>query len=384
MTNKFQDRYEVLTPNGWMDFDGVKKTTSCSLVYVTTESGKQLSCTDGHKILSRTGFVYAQDVKVGDVVHTECGMETVVGVSSEKGVVRDVYDLLDVKQGNVYFTNGIVSHNCEFLGSSGTLISGEKLKTLKDKRPHAEQGALRQFVPPVEGHVYAMLVDVSRGKGLDYSTFSVMDVTQMPYVQVCTYRDNMVGPGDYASILHRIGTLYNEAHVLIEVNDIGGQVADTLFFEFGYENMLFTEHGGRSGKRISGGFGKGVDRGIRTSKSVKSIGCSILKLLVEQEQLIVNDFNTIEELKHFSRKGNSFEAESGWHDDMVMTLVLFAWLSDQNYFKDITDINTLMMLRELSDEQVDEDLLPFGFIIAGEDEKQTTFVDASGDVWMEV
>jgi hypothetical protein len=322
-------------------------------------------------------------MKTGDFIHTEDGLERVVHIENayEK---TDVYDLLDVKNGNVYFTNGVVSHNCEFLGSSGTLISGERLKTLKDLKPTVQSGSVKQYVPPIEGHVYALIADVSRGKGLDYSTFSIIDVTEMPYKQVCVYRDNAIGPGDYASIIYRLGKMYNEAHTLIEINDSGGQVADTLFFEFGYENMLFTEHGGRSGKRISGGFGKGVDRGIRTSKSVKSIGCSILKLLIEQQQLIVNDFDTIEELKHFSRKGASYEAESGWHDDMVMTLVLFAWLTDQNYFKDVTDINTLMTLRQLSDDQIEEDLLPFGFIMSGNEEKPVKFVDAQGDVWMEV
>jgi hypothetical protein len=322
-------------------------------------------------------------MKTGDFIHTEDGLERVVHIENayEK---TDVYDLLDVKNGNVYFTNGVVSHNCEFLGSSGTLISGERLKALKDIRPVAQSDSIKQYIPPIDGHIYALIADVSRGKGLDYSAFTIFDVTEMPYKQVCIFRDNTVGPGDYASIIHRFGKLYNEAHILIEINDNGGQVADTLFFEFGYENMLFTEHGGRSGKRISGGFGKGVDRGIKTSKSVKSIGCSLLKLLIEQQQLIVYDSDTIEELKHFSKKANSYEAESGWHDDMVMTLVLFSWLTDQNYFKDVTDINTLMTLRQLSEEQIDEDLLPFGFILSGDDTKSTMFTDVQGDVWMEV
>lgn len=275
-------------------------------------------------------------------------------------------------------------YECEFLGSSGTLISGERLKSLWAPQPLVKHESIKQYVPPKEGHTYVLIADVSRGKGLDYSAFSIVDVTQMPYVQVCTYRDNATGPADYASVIHRFAKFYNEAHTLIEVNDIGGQVADTLFFEFGYENMLFTEHGGRAGKRLSGGFSKNVDRGIRTSKSVKAVGCSILKLLVEQQQLIVNDSDTIEELKHFSKRGTSFEAESGWHDDMVMTLVLFSWLSDQNYFKDITDINTLMALRELTEDQVDSNLLPFGFITDGIDADSSRFVDSTGDVWMEV
>lgn len=259
-------------------------------------------------------------------------------------------------------------YECTFLGSSGTLISGEKLKTLVAQKTIAVGEGLKQYMAPVPGNSYALIADVSRGKGLDYSTFSIIDVTKMPYQQVCVFRDNFIGPADYASVIHRLGKMYNDAHTLIEINDIGGQVADILFLDFGYESILFTENGGRSSKRISGGFGRNVDRGIRTTKTVKSIGCSILKLLIEQSQLIINDFDTIQELARFSKKGSSYEAESGAHDDMVMTLVLFAWLSDQHFFKDVTDINTLMKLREKTESQIEEELLPFGFINSGTDE----------------
>lgn len=250
---------------------------------------------------------------------------------------------------------------CAFLGSSGTLIEGSKLKALVYKEPIVKSSNIKMYEKPIEGHTYVCVADVSRGKGLDYSAFSVFDVTSMPYKQVCTFRDNMVTPIDYAEIIFRITKNYNEAHILVEINDIGDQVVDTLHFEFEVETLLYTETAGRAGKRISGGFGKNVDKGIRTTKSVKAIGCNMLKMLVEQEQLIVTDFETIKELSTFSRKGNSYEAESGCHDDMVMGLVLFSWLTDQAFFKDITDINTIMRLRQKSDEELMEDLTPFGF-----------------------
>lgn len=257
---------------------------------------------------------------------------------------------------------------CEFLGSSGTLIDGSKLKELVYSKPIAEQNGICQYTKPEEGHTYAMTVDVSRGKGLDYSTFTIIDITKMPYVQVCTFRDNYIGPVDFSSIIYRIGKMYNDASVLVEINDIGEQVSDTLLLDYGYEDLLYTENAGRNGKRISSGFGgKNIDNGIRTTKSVKSVGCSILKSLVEQDQLILNDFNTIQELSRFSKKGASYEAESGSHDDLVMNLVLFAWLTDQGYFKDLTDINTMMKLREKTEEQIEEELLPFGFIDDGSD-----------------
>ena len=145
-------------------------------------------------------------------------------------------------------------------------------------------------------------------------------------------------------MIHRVAKAYNNASVLVEVNDIGEQVSHALHYDFGYEHVLFTENAGRSGKRITSGFGgTSVDKGIRTTKIVKSIGCSIIKLLIEQNQLIVNDFNTINELSTFSKKGNSYEAESNKHDDLVMCLVLFAWLSEQQYFKDYTNINTCLL-----------------------------------------
>jgi hypothetical protein len=254
---------------------------------------------------------------------------------------------------------------CQFLGSSGTLVSGAKLKELSPSTPITQTQGIYQYEKPEKDRTYALIVDVSRGKGLDYSAFSVIDITVMPYRQVCTFRDNMIGPIDYATSIHNIAKIYNNAYLMVEVNDIGGQVADILYFEYGYENMIFTENAGRAGKRVSGGFGKNVDRGIRTTKSVKSVGCSVLKMLIEQNQLIIQDFQTIQELSRFSRKGSSYEAESGTHDDLVMGLVLFAWLSDQLYFRDLTDINTMSALREKSEEQIEEELLPFGFIDDG-------------------
>ena len=145
--------------------------------------------------------------------------------------------------------------------------------------------------------------------------------------------------------------------------------------------MLSTESAGRAGKRISAGFGKNVDSGIRTTKSVKAVGCSILKMLIEQNQLILQDFETIQELSRFSKKGVSYEAESGSHDDLVMNLVIFAWLSDQMYFKDLTDINTLMKLREKTEEQVEQEMLPFGFIDDGSDGDDVVWQDDERAGW---
>ena len=368
-----QSKYEVLTPEGWSKFDGIKKTESTLGIYkITTETGRILESTPEHRILTPYGFIEAIHIQNGDVVTTVDGDEEVVFCDYEDYRTEEVFDLIDVELDNEYYTNDIVSHNCQFLGSSGTLISGNKLKELLERKPITENDGIKQYNKPEPDRVYTMICDVSRGKGLDYSAFSVIDVTEMPYKQVCTYRDNMIGPVDYASIIYMIGKLYNEAMILVEINDIGGQVSDLLLLEYGYENLLMTENAGRSGKRISGGFGSNVDRGIRTTKIVKATGCSMLKMMVEQNQILIQDEETIEELKRFSKKGASYEAESGSNDDMVMGLVLFAWLTDQSYFKDMTDINTLSALRERSEKDIEDSLLPFGYINDGLDNAPTS------------
>jgi hypothetical protein len=190
-----------------------------------------------------------------------------------------------------------------------------------------------------------------------------------------------MSPTDYTNVINNVGKMYNEAFVLVEVNDIGGQVADLLHEEYEYENIIYTESAGRAGVRVSGGFGSNTVRGIRTTKTVKKIGCAILKLLIEQERLKIVDKHTVEELNTFSAKGDSYEAEDNKHDDMVMGLVLMAWLSQDRFFQEITDVNTMRLLREQTEEDIEESLTPFGFKRNGIDEFDEPFVDSAGDTW---
>jgi hypothetical protein len=268
-------------------------------------------------------------------------------------------------------------YELEFLGSSGTLISGWKLKELTGLTPILSRDDIYQYEQYIEGNEYALIADVSRGKGLDFSAFHVINISKMPYKQVLVYRSNLITPIDYSSIIFRIAKAYHNPIVLVEINDIGGQVADSLYEDFEYDNLISTENGGRTGKRVAISSSKN-DKGIRTTKSVKAIGCSILKLLVEGNQLEIVDFETIRELSKFSKKGNSYEAESGSHDDLVMGLVLFSWLTDQPYFSDLTNINTMNNLREKSEEEFNSDYVPFGYIDNGIDEDyHTDFWDIS-------
>jgi len=268
--------------------------------------------------------------------------------------------------------------DCEFLGSVNTLIHPLKLRTLTFKEPISRVAGLDVYVEPQEGHTYVCVCDVARGARLDYSVTSIIDITDVPYRLVAKYRNNEISPMLYPNVIFDIATNYNKAFVLVEVNDIGGQVADVLQQELEYENMLMTANRGRAGQTVGSGFGHGSYFGVRTTKQVKRIGCSTLKDIIEKDKLIIEDFETIVELASFISRGTSYQAEEGQHDDLVMTLVLFAWLVRQDYFKELTNVDIRQKLFEERMKEVENNLLPFGLIDDGHEE---SIVDNTGQVW---
>ena len=395
-------QYQVLTPDGWSNFTGLRKKIIPEYIEIKTNLNKKLKCSLNHPIMTVDGFKEVQYIKIDDTVCTDDGFEIIVSIEIINKTII-VYDLLNVEKDACYFTNSILSHNCvEFLGSSGTLISGSKLKQLfVDIKPPIHYNAgygYKVWSLPRKGQIYVIVVDVSRGKGLDYSAFQVIDITTAPYKQVATFKNNMITPSDYTSFVYQTAKGYNDAFVLIEINDIGGQVADILALDYGYENVIHTESAGAKGRRVSSGFGGNtIDRGIRTTKTVKNLGCSMLKLLIEQDTLIIYDADTINELAVFSKSGESYEAEQGYHDDLVMCLVLLSWLTTDTYFKHINDSNIMHSLRDLTEEQIEQTLTPFGIIyggldnhmydapvierIAGEDWEVYNNIDSLGNTW---
>lgn len=258
---------------------------------------------------------------------------------------------------------------CEFLGSSGTLISAMALRTMSFTKPilDSEIGGLRIYETAKPDHFYVMCVDTSRGRGLDYSAFTVIDCTEMPYRLVATYKDNEISPLVYPAILKQTGDYYNKALQFIETNDIGQQVADILFEDYEYENILCTvEMGKKLNKKLVVGWGYGnkSGRGIRTTKSVKRLGCSVMKNLIERQQLFIQDYDVISELSTFISNGSSFEAEEGSHDDLVMCLVLFSWFTNQKFFSDMMNIDIRKKLNEEQLRQIEEDFTA-DIIVAG-------------------
>ena len=276
--------------------------------------------------------------------------------------------------------------NCEFLGSIDTLINPSKLKTLTYKTPIQSNAGLDIYHKPKEKSTYILTADVSRGTKNDYSAFIVFDVSEIPYKIAAKFRDNEIKPLIFPNKIYDVARAYNQAFVLVEVNDIGEQVANALQYDLEYDNLVMASMRGRAGQVLGGGFSGGrAQLGVRTTKAVKKIGCSNLKQLVEDNKIIIEDFDTINELSTFIVKGSSFEADDGCNDDMVACCFIFGWVTDQTYFKELTDNDIRQQMYKEQQNQLEQDMAPFGFVVNGlEDENIGQAVDEYGTRWSPV
>ncbi len=257
-----------------------------------------------------------------------------------------------------------------FFGTGDTLINAETLMGMRSVNPKRvmEGGDLLIYNEPEKSHDYVMMVDVSKGRGQDYSTFNLIDISVRPFTQVAVYRNNTISPILFPNIIYKYAKVYNEAYVVVESNDAGQVVCNGLYHDFEYEN-LHTES-----------TVKASALGVMMNRKVKRLGCSAAKDLLETNKLKIVDENTILEASTFISKGQSYEASDGNHDDLIMNLVLFGYFASTQYFGDMTDINLKEMLFNQRMKEIEDDVVPFGFIddasdYVPEDEKPEWYVE---------
>lgn len=370
----------IKTPSGLGQYSGIRKMKYSSYYKCTFTNGKTIDCSPNHPFMTYDGIILAKNLTSKSELYSERGG---IFLKQKRLINKEVwlYDALNTTK-NVYYTNGILSHNCSFLGSSNTLVSSSKLSTMAWVAPIKRIDSLQIYEDPKLNHIYTIAVDTSEGQGLDYSAFTVIDVTQAPYKLVAKYYNNKISPMTFPNVIFNVGAQYNMAHILVETNAIGMQVAEILHSELEYENIFSTTNLGRGGQRISSGFKKNSKLGVKMTGQIKSIGCSNLKSLLEHNKLIVEDFDLISELTSFVASGSSFAAEPGCHDDLTMCLVLFSWLTSQPTFKELTDVDIRKKIVEEKMESMSEQILPFGIIEDGSSSK--TFKDQEGTVWEHV
>jgi hypothetical protein len=261
---------------------------------------------------------------------------------------------------------------CKFLGSSLTLIAADVIAQMSIDPTIYQKEGLDVYTRPSAGHIYCLIADVAKGVGGDHSAFQVIDITETPYRIVAKYRNNEISPLLYPNVIHKVAKEYNEAYVLIETN-VSEQVPYILHSELEYENILMV-NASSTGQYIGGGFGGGKNRlGVNTDKRVKRIGCHNFKSMVEEKKLIINDADTISEVSTFIEKKGSYEADEGYHDDLVMPLVLFGWLTTQPYFKELNNVDLRKVMYEKKIQAIEDELTPFGFYDDGQEAAPLNF-----------
>jgi len=370
---KINNNVKVKTPTGFQSFSGIQKIYKPFYHWIIFDDGSEIKCSDNHSFGSEK--IKASSLKLDDIIQ---GKKVVYNEIVEEGIY--LYDLLDVGEENLYITNKIVSHNCEFLGSIDTLVAASKLKSLVYDKPIESNAGLDVYEKPFDNKDYIVTVDVARGVGNDYSAFVVVDITTFPHRVVAKYRNNEIKPMLFPNVIYDLAKSYNNAFILCEVNDVGDQVASILQYDLEYSNLLMCSMRGRAGQIVGQGFsGNKTQLGVKMSKTVKKIGSLNLKTMIEENKLIFCDYDIISELTTFIQKGNSFEAEEGCNDDLAMCLVIYAWLVAQDYFKELTDQDVRKRIYEEQKNQIEQDMAPFGFISDGLDEP--TFVDDEGTRW---
>ena len=320
-------------------------------------------------------WVDAQE-KRNDYIATEVHWSEVPGRDEEwkKETIRNTSE----SQFNAEF-------ECEFLGSIDTLISAHRLKTLVYRNPIQSNAGLDIYVRPEKDNVYMITADVSRGTANDYSAFVVFDVTEIPYKMVAKFRDNEIKPLLFPTKIHEVAKAYNQAYVMVEVNDIGEQVANALQFDLEYDNLVMASMRGRAGQILGAGFSGGrAQLGVRTTKAVKKIGCSNLKQLIEDNKLIIEDYDAVNELSTFIVRGSSYQADDGCNDDLVACMFMFAWATDQTYFKELTDNDIRKTMIKEQQDMLEQDMAPFGFIVNGIDDPFEDTIDEYGTRWTPV
>lgn len=376
--------HKILSPEGLVSFFGINKITKDNYIHLKFSNGNELKCSLDHPLSTIDGIIKAKDLDKFTEIYTKDG-----GCFLKKSKIIekqiDLYDIVNSGTEHLYYSNEIISHNCEFLGSVDTLISVTKLRNLVYDDPIKRNKGLDIYEDPKGDNNYLITVDVARGIDKDYSAFIVYDITSFPYRVVAKYRNNEIKPMLFPSIIQQVALAYNNPWLLIEVNDIGDQVATILHYDLEYDNILMCSMRGRAGQVVGSGFsGKKSQLGVRMTAAVKKLGCSNLKTILEDDKLIVTDYDIISELTTFIQKHNSFEAEEGCNDDLAMCLVIFAWLVAQPYFKEMTNDDVRKRIYEDQEEQIEADMAPFGFVSDGLEDYEVEIETQTGDRWMMV
>lgn len=363
--------YKILTPSGFVSFDGVQRIEQTT-VSIFDRYGLLLSGSPKHRVRTDHGWVILSKLRKGDNVHTAHRTARITDIIYDNTKVP-LYDPVNVGTDQTYYSGRVISHNCDFLGSANTLIAPWKLAQLSFRDPLETRDKLRIYKKPIylsedgPAHVYCITVDVAQGQQLDSSVINVTDISVNPFEQCAVYQDDVIKPAQLAPVIRDLARYYASAYILVEINGEGLAVADMIATELEYENVIQIYPHPKKGQRLSQGYHQRARMGLKTTEVTKRIGATGLKSLIENDRLIIYDYETMHQLSTFvakpNKRGNNstYEAEVGNHDDCVIPLVLLGWLTMQHDFENYVGLSMRRQLMEGIDPVVIE--APFaGFL----------------------
>lgn len=317
-------KYQILTPNGYQDFSGIQKLRKKGYRF-ECDNGLYCEVSIGHKFVNLDGIVLSDDLDVGDVIiHRHYGEVKITKKINQEE--QDVFDLLDVKCGNIFYANNFIHHNCEFIGSSNTVIDSsciERLFKAREEPHHLDmKGKFRIWEKPKSGCTYVMGVDSAKGTGENFSTIQILridSITPITMKQVAVWEDNYTDVYTFAGIVNRTSYYYNDAHIMVENNGEGAPVVQRLWWEYENENLINTG-------------GKEKDLGIRATNKSKTMAVLLMKKILEDGSIEIIDPRTVEQLADYQDLGNNKFGGVNIADDLVSALYWALYVLEQEVF----------------------------------------------------
>lgn len=345
-------RYEVWTDSGWSDFDGLMIKGEQPTICIELDDGSEIECTLDHKIYTEAMIpVEARLLTKQHRIITEYGTSRVKHV--RESITQQVYDIHNVHKNNRFYADGMLVSNCEFIIYSETLIDPLKLVDMEGVDPVRNMGQVRWYKHPHPDCTYVVSLDPSSGTGGDAAAIQVVELPTM--IQVAEWQHNKTPVEGQMKCMMEIMQYLKEMRVKqtywsVENNTIG-EAALVVIRDTGEEN--FPGDFLHEPKKVAGNRAR---KGFHTGHKTKLEACLSLKRFIENDKLKICSKPLIKELKNFIAKGNSFSAQPGEHDDLVMSLVLairminhIATFEDEVY--DVINSNlTADMLGEYEDE----------------------------------
>jgi hypothetical protein len=335
----FSDEYEILTPSGFVAFDGIRKHQKSIGITLHLSSGQKFNCTKSHVLITNDAEeIHAMD-SIGREIMSRDGCSTVMSIT-ENEISEHYYDILNIhNDAHTFISSGLVSHNCDFIGSMSTLIDNNFLKTLLPVEPlviprlpeYVQVWELpkNQALMEQKNWEYVASLDASYGIRADSSVLKIYLVkSNITLHLVAQMSCNDMEIEDFCEQANTLLQKYNQPNLIIEMNGPGTAAMQFFHSKVEYENLLHFDPKGRM-------------MGLWAGDKLKNAAVIMLKSYVQRKLIKDFDADTIAELYSFGKVSKEkWGAMSGNHDDHVMSMLwCIYYVNSPLFYGNIAEVN---------------------------------------------